>query len=132
RFFARKSAVNRTWRRRFSASIFSPRERAVVRAMTVNPWLWQVKHCFRFSIEPRAAVSKSGSDFTTAALMASLLGTRSSAKAAKPKPAKAQSSTAWVHQETSREFMAAVYLDLSHAGNTESQSKLSKDARPTS
>jgi hypothetical protein len=51
--------------------------------MTGNAWLWQVKHCFRFSIEPRAAVSKSGSDFITAALMVSLLGATSSAKAEK-------------------------------------------------
>ena len=54
-----------------SASIANPRSRAVVNAMTGSPWLWQVKHCLRFSIEPRAAFSKSGSDFATAALMVS-------------------------------------------------------------
>src|SRR5438874_12485651 len=78
--------------------------------MTGNAWLWQVKHCFSFSIEPRAPVSKSGSDFATAALIASLLGTRSSAIGSKTKPGKTQSSATWAKRRTKRQFMAALYL----------------------
>src|SRR5437867_11528826 len=93
--------------------------------MMGNAWLWQVKHCFLFSIEPRAPVSKSGSDFVTAALMASLLGTRSPAKASKRQPGKAQSSAVRANQWTGWKFMAVLYLAARTEGirNTQFQSK---------
>src|SRR4051794_13160141 len=96
-----------------------PRERAVVKAMTGNAWLWQVKHCFRFSIEPRAPVSKSGSDFTTAALMASFPETRSAAIASKSVPEKAQRSAAGANQRSEREFMGGTLPGCLQKGNTE-------------
>jgi hypothetical protein len=55
RLRARKSAVNCTCARKFSASVAKPRSRAVVNAMIGSPWLWQVKHCSRFSIDPARA-----------------------------------------------------------------------------